>query len=173
VGTEVEITPVSQPPRIPAIKSRHVTRTQHFTIHSSNASAGVPQAINLLLRQHTIFIHRRAASDRWRLSAENRGRTHPGAIQLGSTSAGPWGTRSQERFPLVAPDVRIQKCVNSSVYTEIRTDVREIRPQIRVIFCDTNLRTVFLASACFVKKIRSLCRMSSVRNFVLFPNCGR
>ena len=43
----------------------------------------------------------------------------------------------------------IQKCINSSVYAEIRTDVREIRPQIRVIFCNTNLRTVFLVSACF------------------------
>ena len=82
MGTEVEITPVSQPPRIPAIKSRHATRTRHFTIRSSNSSAGVPQAINLLLRQHTIFIYRRALSDRWHLSAANRGRTHPGAIEL-------------------------------------------------------------------------------------------
>jgi hypothetical protein len=43
--------------------------------------------MSLLLRQHTIFIHRRASSDRWHLSAENRGRTHPGAIELAARRA--------------------------------------------------------------------------------------
>src|SRR5215469_13284219 len=50
-----------------------------------------------------------------------------------------------------------------------RTYVREMCPQIRVSFCDMNLRTVYLAVSCRFRKIEGYSYMITVRKFALFP----
>jgi hypothetical protein len=49
------------------------------------------------------------------------------------------------------------------------TYVREIRPQIRVSFCDMNLRTGILSRSCHLRKIHAYASVFTVRKFALFP----